>query len=80
MTSLGIFGIVLSAGYVLWMLQRVLFGPAMESWDSLTDATNWWERVPMAAMVAAIFFIGLWPGFFVDMISKAVEPISTRLG
>ncbi|HTE85764.1 MAG TPA: NADH-quinone oxidoreductase subunit M [Dehalococcoidia bacterium] len=80
MTALGIFGIVLSAGYILWMLQRVLFGPAMERWDSLVDATQWWERVPLAAMVAAIFFIGLWPAFFVDMISKAVEQISVRLG
>lgn len=76
MTALGIFGVVLSAGYLLWMLQRVLFGPAMEHWDELTDAGHWWERVPMAAMVAAIFFIGLWPSYFVNMISKAVEPIA----
>jgi NADH-quinone oxidoreductase subunit M len=80
LTALGIFGIVLSAGYILWMLQRVLFGPAMERWDSLVDATQWWERVPLAAMVAAIFFIGLWPGFLVGMISRAVEQISVRLG
>jgi NADH-quinone oxidoreductase subunit M len=80
MTALGIFGIVLSAGYILWMLQRVLFGPAMERWDGLTDATQWFERVPLVALVAAIFFIGLWPSFFVDMISKAVEQVSVRLG
>jgi NADH-quinone oxidoreductase subunit M len=80
MTALGIFGIVLSAGYILWMLQRVLFGPAMERWDSLSDATQWWERLPLAALVAAIFFIGLRPSFLVDMISKAVEQISVRLG
>lgn len=80
MTALGIFGIVLSAGYILWTLQRVLFGPAMERWDTLVDANHWWENVPVAATIAAIFFIGLWPSFFVTMISKAVEPISMRLG
>jgi len=80
MTALGIFGIVLSAGYALWMLQRVLFGPAMERWDGLVDANHWWEHVPMAAMVVVIFFIGLWPSFLVQMISKAVEPITMRLG
>jgi NADH-quinone oxidoreductase subunit M len=80
MTALGIFGIVFSAGYALWMLQRVLFGPAMERWDALPDANHWWEHVPMAAMLAAIFFIGLWPSFFVNMISKAVEPITMRFG
>lgn len=79
MTALGIFGIVLSAGYLLWMLQRVLFGPALERWDELTDATHWWERVPMAALVAAILFIGIAPSFLVDMISRAVEPITQRL-
>jgi NADH-quinone oxidoreductase subunit M len=80
MTALGIFGIVLSAGYALWMLQRVLFGPALERWDNLPDANHWWEHVPMAALLAAIFFIGLWPAFLVDMISRAVEPITARLG
>ena len=80
MTALGIFGIVLSAGYILWMLQRVLFGPAMERWDGLPDANHWWERVPMAAMVAGIFLIGIWPSYLVGMISKAVEPITMRLG
>lgn len=80
MTALGIFGIVLSAGYILWMLQRVLFGPALERWDTLVDANHWWEHVPVVAMIAIIFFIGLWPSFFVGMISKAVEPISQRLG
>lgn len=79
MTALGIFGIVLSAGYLLWTLQRVMFGPSEHRWDSLTDAIHWWERLPLAAMVAAIFFIGLWPAFFVDMISKAVVPITQRL-
>src|SRR4029079_12780580 len=32
-----IFGVVLSAGYVLWMLQRVVFGPVRHEWDGLTD-------------------------------------------
>lgn len=80
MTALGIFGIVMGAGYLLWMLQRVLFGPAMERWETLSDAFHWWEQAPMAALVAVIFFIGLWPAYFVNMISTAVGPISQRLG
>ncbi|MDZ7727297.1 MAG: NADH-quinone oxidoreductase subunit M [Dehalococcoidia bacterium] len=30
-----IFGVVLAAGYVLWTLQRVVFGPVKHEWDHL---------------------------------------------
>jgi NADH-quinone oxidoreductase subunit M len=75
-----VFGVVLSAAYMLWTIQRVFQGPLMERWENLTDATNWWERVPMAAMVAAIFLFGIFPSLLTDIIEPSVRPIVERVG
>ena len=48
-TLIAVFGILLSAGYILWMVQRVFFGPAKHEWATLPDQHHWWEHAPMAA-------------------------------
>src|SRR5450756_2241011 len=39
-TLLAAFGIVITAGYLLWMLQRVFMGPLPEQWSGLGDASR----------------------------------------
>ena len=34
-TVLAVFGVVITAGYILWMIQRAMFGPRMERWSKL---------------------------------------------
>jgi NADH-quinone oxidoreductase subunit M len=79
-TILGVIGILLSAGYVLWTLQRVVFGPRDPRWAALPDATLWWEQVPVAAMLAIILAIGIYPARLVDLIDQAILPLASRLG
>jgi NADH-quinone oxidoreductase subunit M len=79
-TLFGIFGVVLSAGYLLWTMQRVFYGPPKERWDGLTDATAWWERAPVVLLAASIVVVGVYPSFLVDIISDGVEPIVGRRG
>jgi NADH:ubiquinone oxidoreductase subunit 4 (subunit M) len=70
-----VFGVVLSAGYVLWTVARL---PAlMDRWSGLTDA-RWWEVVPMGAMVAAMFVV-TFPAVLTDIIEPSVRPIVERL-
>ena len=45
-TILAAFGIVITAGYILWTLQRVLFGPPDERWQNLGDV-SFREAVPI---------------------------------
>jgi len=78
-TIIAVTGIVLTAGYVLWMIERVFFGPAVERWRDLDDATEWWEQIPMAALVATILVVGVYPAILVDIITNGVEPIVARL-
>ncbi len=72
-------GVVLAAGYILWMIERVFHGPADEKWEHLTDADAWWERVPMAALVLSIVVVGVYPALLTDVIEMGIEPIAGRL-
>ncbi len=78
-TILGVVGILLTAGYVLWMVQRVMFGPKNPRWAELPDATSWWEQAPMAAMLAVILAVGIFPAQIVDVIDQGIAPIASRL-
>jgi NADH-quinone oxidoreductase subunit M len=75
-TILAVIGILVSAGYILWTLQRVLFGPRNPRWESLPDATAWWEQAPMAALVAVIIAVGVYPALIVDVIEVAIRPLA----
>ena len=79
-TILGVIGILLTAGYILWMVQRVMFGPKDPRWAELPDATSWWEQLPMAAMLAVILAVGIYPAPLVDLIDQAILPLAGRLG
>ncbi|MEX0785010.1 MAG: NADH-quinone oxidoreductase subunit M [Dehalococcoidia bacterium] len=78
-TMLGVIGILLTAGYVLWMLLRVMFGPQNERWASLPDATSWWEQAPMAAMLAVILAVGIYPQQLIDLIEQGIAPLANGL-
>jgi NADH-quinone oxidoreductase subunit M len=54
-------GVVLGALYMLWLAQRILFGEARAPHAPLADLDAR-ESVILAAIVFAIFAIGLFPG------------------
>jgi NADH-quinone oxidoreductase subunit M len=76
---LSIFGVVLSAGYVLWMLQRVMFGPVKHEWDGVTDQRHWWEHTVVLGLAALVVLLGVYPAVMMDMIEPAVETIMVRV-
>jgi NADH-quinone oxidoreductase subunit M len=78
-TIFAVFGILLSAGYITWTVQRVFYGPKAERWASLPDANFWWERVPMGALVAVIVAIGIYPAMVTDVIDTGIVNILTAL-
>ena len=72
-TVVAVFGILLSAGYILWTLQRVLFGPSNERWKDLKDTTEWWEQLTMAGLVAVIIGVGIYPATILDVLENGVQ-------
>ncbi len=79
-TIAAVIGILLSAGYITWMAQRVFFGPRHERWAHVPDADQWWERVPMAALVLVIVAVGVRPSLVVDVLDSGMLNIVQRLG
>ena len=77
-TALAVFAIVLTAGYILWMLQRAFFGPRLPRFDGVGD-TSVLEAVPMVALVAAIMVVGVYPALVSDVFAQGLEPIVTSL-
>jgi NADH-quinone oxidoreductase subunit M len=76
-TVLAVFAVVLTAGYVLWMVLRVFHGPVLERWahESLGDASRL-ETFAVGTLVASSLLIGLYPHLVLGMISAAITPIA----
>jgi len=78
-TILGVLGVVITAGYILWMLQRVFYGPPLEQYNGTADA-DILERVYMFALVAVIMLVGIYPAILTDVIKLGISPVVTLLG
>jgi NADH-quinone oxidoreductase subunit M len=69
--TVSVFGIVLGAAYVLWMLQRVFLGPLNPKYESITDisARELASAVPIAAIV---IFLGVYPAPLINMVKTSL--------
>ena len=79
-TMAAIFGVVLSAGYILWTVQRVFHGPADPAWAHLEDAKTWPELVAMGVLVFTIMAVGIYPPILTDAIESGIAPIAAIVG
>ena len=71
-TALAAFGIVLAAGYILWMIERVMFGAQKERFAHVTDA-GVIEAIPMGLLVISIAVVGFYPAFLTDVFDAGVS-------
>jgi NADH-quinone oxidoreductase subunit M len=78
-TILAIVGIVITAGYILWMLQRVFYGEPLEKFNKAKDASVL-DRVYMCAFVAVIMLVGIYPAILTDIIKLGITPVMGLLG
>lgn len=75
-TGIAAFGIVLTAGYITWMLMKVFFGRLDEhQWHGLTDADAR-EKFVVVALLGVIILTGMWPSTVADIIAVGVAPIA----
>jgi NADH-quinone oxidoreductase subunit M len=78
-TIIGILGIVLTAGYILWMIERAFYREPKTAFDHLPDADGR-ERFVIFSLVAAIMAVGIFPQILTDVIDVAVTPILAAIG
>jgi NADH-quinone oxidoreductase subunit M len=79
LASFATVGVILSAVYMLWMFQRVNYGPVTnEKNRSLRDlsAREWWALAPTAVLVV---LMGVLPGIFLKPMAPSVERTLQRV-
>ncbi len=77
LTGIATVGVLLAAGYVLWTLQRSLFGPPRERWAHLTDVSVV-EAVAPALLLAAILAVGVYPALVSDVFTTGINDLLPR--
>lgn len=70
-TSLATIGLVVTAVFLLNMIQKVCFGPLNEKWQGLTDMTGR-EIFIGAALMLFMFWIGIYPSPLINASNTAV--------
>jgi len=66
-------GVILSAVYMLWMFQRVMFGELSNPKNQVLKDLNAREIVIMAPLIVMIFVMGLYPKPFIDRMVPAID-------
>ncbi len=67
-------GIVLTAGYMLWTLQRVFLGSLPERWKSLPDI-NGRELFTLVPLAVIVIFLGIYPAPAINLMTSAVNTL-----
>jgi NADH-quinone oxidoreductase subunit M len=77
-TSLSVIGLLITAIFILTILQRVFNGPLNERWAGLPDLTLT-ERVVVLPSIALMFLLGIYPQLILGVISSTAVQMVNRL-
>jgi NADH-quinone oxidoreductase subunit M len=69
----GAFGIILGAGYMLWLYQRVIFNPIVHEENENLSDLNLREIATLAPLLVLVFWIGFYPDTFLNILNASVE-------
>ena len=77
-TSLTVIGLLVTAIFILTILQRVFAGPLNEKWSQLQDLTLG-ERLALLAPIALMFVLGLYPQLVLGIINSTAMKMVQQL-
>lgn len=67
-------GIVLTAAYMLWTLQRLFLGALPDKWKSLPDI-NGRELFTLVPLAVIVIFLGIYPAPMINLMTSAVNTL-----
>lgn len=79
LTALATIGIILSASYLLYMIQRVLLGKLNPKWTALPDI-NARELMTLVPLMVLILAIGIYPNLILDYMIPTLDALLKTLG
>ncbi len=71
-TAISVLGIVLTAGYLLWTMQRMFLGPLNEKYKDLPEISLR-EIITLAPLGIIVLILGIYPMPILDMISTSMQ-------
>jgi len=71
-------GMILSAVYMLWMYQRVIFGEIRNQENRALADLNGREKLVLAPVIVLIFVMGIWPATFLSRSEPAIKAVRAR--
>ncbi len=76
--SLAAIGMILSAVYMLWMYQRVIYGEVTNPANHKLADLSAREKLALAPIIALIFVMGVYPGPFLSRSAASIQAIKAR--
>jgi NADH-quinone oxidoreductase subunit M len=76
--SLAAIGMILSAMYMLWVYQRVIYGEVTNPANQKLTDLSAREKLALAPLVALIFVMGIFPGLFLSRSDASIQAIKAR--
>lgn len=74
-TIIATLGIILTAAYMLWALQRMFLGTLPERWEGLTDM-NSREMVSLLPLAVIVIFFGIYPSPILNLMTTSVNHLA----
>jgi len=78
LAAISALGVIFGAVYMLWMVQRVFFGPVKNPENEKLKDLGFRELAVMTPLVAAIFFMGVCPNFFFSKMTPSIDRFVVR--
>jgi NADH-quinone oxidoreductase subunit M len=72
---IGCTGVILTAGYMLWLLKRLFYGPILPKWAGHLSNMNGREMLVAGILSVFIFALGMYP----MMVTNYYTPIADRM-
>jgi NADH-quinone oxidoreductase subunit M len=72
-------GMILSAVYMLWMFQRVIFGEVRNTSNLKLADLNLREKLVLAPIAVLVLWMGVYPGVFLSRTDQAIQSIKAAL-
>ncbi|HLF84488.1 MAG TPA: NADH-quinone oxidoreductase subunit M [Blastocatellia bacterium] len=77
--SLAALGMILSAVYMLWMYQRVIFGEVRDTSNLKLADLNFREKLVLAPIAVLVLLMGVYPSLFLSRTDQAIQSIKARI-
>lgn len=77
-TVIGTTGVIFGAVYMLWMFQRVFFGPVRDRENEHLKDLSFRELAVLCPLIVAIFGMGIFPNFFFSKTTPSIERLISR--